>query len=359
MIAILQPFIPHYRKDFFLGLKEKFNLDLFCYNKAKKATNSNFNLIKINEKEIPNLSFGPFLIYNPFVLLSKKYESLVLMWHFGHLSTWFLLLTKPIHKKKIILWGQGISVKRYKLEKTKPSTLLRWMLILADTIWFYTEKEKQQWSNLFPKKNMKALGNTISGIDKIVSYDSKKNKKTLKEQYQIQQQICFIFCARFNNNFRRQDLLLDSIKRLDPYKYGFIIIGEGDSKPDFTNYKNVYDYGAVYDTSKKQDLFTIADLYYQPGWVGLSVVEALGYGKPVITYKRSQEVLQCVEYYYVINNYNGLIFSSVDEFLVGIKDIKTKEIEKMSNNAKDYVRNNLMMSNMINKASISLIKNNE
>jgi len=65
----------------------------------------------------------------------------------------------------------------------------------------------------------------------------------------------------------------------------------------------------------KQNLFAIADLYYQPGWVGLSIVEALGYGKPIITFKRSVDVLQCVEYYYLENTKNSLIFENVTELV--------------------------------------------
>jgi glycosyltransferase involved in cell wall biosynthesis len=279
------------------------------------------------------------------------------MWHFGHITTWFLLVTKFLHKKKITIWGQGISVKRYLKEEKNVSLFLKKMASMADTIWVYTEKEKKQWENIFPNKEIVALNNTISGIEKIVAYKSEKPKKILKTEYKITQPICFIFCARFNNEYRRQDLLLQIIKTLDNQKFGFIIIGDGEAKPDFSSYANVYDYGAVYSDALKQDLFTISDLYIQPGWVGLSVVEALGYGKPVVTFKRSETVLQCVEYNFLIDCYNAFVFSDIDVLVSKIKHIKHKELEVYQSNSKDYVIQNLMMSNMVGKA-LSTIKKN-
>lgn len=71
------------------------------------------------------------------------------MLHFAHLTTWLLLLTKFIHRKKIILWGQGISVKRYLAEERKPDWKLKAQMALADGVWLYMEKELKQWKGIF------------------------------------------------------------------------------------------------------------------------------------------------------------------------------------------------------------------
>lgn len=195
------------------------------------------------------------------------------MLHFAHLGTWILLLTKWLHHKKIILWGQGISVRRYLKEEKKPDWKLKWMIALADGIWFYMDKEKDQWQKYFPDKPMVALCNTLSGVDEMTKYQPDLTKDELKAKYGVKQDVIFIFCARFTAD-RRVDLLLETIKRLDDEKYGFVIIGSGKCKPDFSSYGNVYDFGAVYDTAVKRELFALADIYFQPGWVGLSIVEA-------------------------------------------------------------------------------------
>jgi glycosyltransferase involved in cell wall biosynthesis len=146
------------------------------------------------------------------------------------------------------------------------------------------------------------------------------------------------------------DLLEKLIRHLDNKKFGFVIIGDGPSKPDFSIYTNVYDFGAVYDRSLKNELFTVADLYFQPGWVGLSIVEAMAYGKPILTYSRSEEILQCVEYSYIKNGQNGLLFSSYENSVSVIQNLSPTETLKMGERARMFVRENLMMSMMISNA---------
>lgn len=356
----LQPFVPHYREEFFdlLGkiLSEEgihgqsMEQEIFTYEKTKDVKSASFNLGHIACQHIPSkLIKGKLLFYNPFSLLGRNHQVLVLMLHFAHVGTWLLLLTKCLHHRKIILWGQGISVRRYLKEEKKPDWKLKWMIALADGIWFYMDKEKEQWQKLFPKKPMVALHNTLTGVDGMVEYQSSMSVSDLKKKYGITQEVVFIFCARFTAD-RRVDLLLETIKRLDARKYGFVIIGAGASKPDFSRYHHVYDFGAVYDTAVKRELFALADVYYQPGWVGLSIVEAMAYGKPIFTFERSLETLQCVEYSYICNGENGMIFHDIEDCISKIDSLSKDEMKRMGENARKYVRENLTIEQMVENA---------
>ena len=271
------------------------------------------------------------------------------MLHFAHITTWLLLLTKFIHRKRIILYGQGISVKRYLKEEQKVDWKLKGMIALADSVWLYMPKEEQQWKEIFPQKTIVALNNTVTGMKEIVSYIPAMTKIELKEKYAIKEERILIFCARFTSPYRRVDLLLQTIEKLDRERFGFIIIGDGVNKPDFTKYTNVHDFGAVYDVEVKRELFAIADIYYQPGWVGLSIVEAMGYGLPVFTFIRSAETLQCVEYSYIEDGMNGRIFETVDECVEVINESKDEEIAEMGEKAKALAKT-LLVENMVNRA---------
>jgi glycosyltransferase involved in cell wall biosynthesis len=354
MIAFLQPHIPNYRQAFFEGINTKMDTDIYCYQNPEKVKNSEFVNSNIPNRSILAAENGGFLAYNPFSLLKNKYEVLVLMLHIGHLTTWLLLLTKFIHKKKIILWGHGISIKRYEKEERNPSIFLKWMIQLCDGVCLYTQKEVEIWETIFPTKKIIAINNTISGIEDIVE-TKLSEKRQIKNNYNIEQSTILIFCARFNSAHRRIDVLLETIKNLDSCKFGFIIIGQGNLKPDFSKYSNVYDFGAVYDRELKNKLFGIADIYFQPGWVGLSVVEAMAYGKPVFTFKRSKEVLQCVEYHYIRHNLNGFVFDSFTSFLETVNTISDEELNTLGTNAKNYAHEVLNMDNMIQSA-VDLIK---
>lgn len=356
-VAFLQPEVPHYRKEFFGILKNSLNeMDIFVYNSIEKTKKQGFHIEGTGEKYITNINLRGALAYNPFRLLNRKYDMLILMLQFSHLTTWLLLLTKKIHKKKIILWGQGISVKRYLREEQKPDWKLKMMIALSDGVMFYTEKEADIWRKIFPDKKMVALNNTLTGTKEMTEYVSRKPKTELKKEYGIKESVILIFCARFESNYRRIDLLLETIQRLDKSRFGFIIIGAGKNKPDFSSYANVYDFGAVYDTEKKQDLFSIADIYFQPGWVGLSIVEAMAYGKPVFTFKRSEETKQCVEYAYLQENTNARILQDIDDCICKIGEITDEEVRNMGYRARQYVKSTLT-SEMMAKAAISIIEN--
>ena len=361
-VAILQPEIPHYRTEFFNLLCERVEgLDLFTYNSEKSMKRSGFCIdanLNANQRHIGNWNVHGVLMYNPMPFCLKNDDTLVLMLHFAHVTTWLLLLTKWLHRKKIILWGQGISVKRYLKESKKPDWKLRWMMALADGAWIYEEPEAKQWQAIFPHKPIVALNNTLSGVEEMIKNGNVnlnlnhngKGSQEIKEKWGIMQEVVFIFCARFENNYRRTDLLVEAIERLDAEKYGFIIIGEGRNKPDFTKYKNVHDFGAVYDTSVKRELFAVADIYFQPGWVGLSIVEAMAYGKPVFTFRRSEETLQCVEYCYIEEGRNGLIFDDMEDCLKQIEGLTKERIRRMGEASRLLVQNKLTPKQMVENA---------
>lgn len=355
-VAIIQPEVPHYRTEFFDCLNQKLGVsDIYIYNSLDNTKLSGFEVNKDGFIYMWNKKIKNLLIYNPLVFFNKKYDTLVLMLHFGHITTWFLLLTKWLHGKKIILWGQGISVKRYLAEEKKPDWKLKLMIFLADGIWLYMKKEERQWRLIFPNKPIIALQNTLTGVNEMVNYTPTVLKHQLKEKYKIKEKTVLIFCARFESNYRRTDLLVETIQKLDNKKFGFIIIGKGKNKPDLSHYSNVYDFGAVFDTFVKRELFTIADMYFQPGWVGLSIVEAMAYGKPICTFKRSEDILQCVEYSYIeplggSDNPNGLIFENIEDCLKTFNIIKDNDIELMGKNARKLVRDNLTVENMVSKA---------
>lgn len=349
MIAILQPLIPHYREDFFEGLQKEVSCDIYCYEKREKSKSDNFKHAHTSVKGIAAIEPKKFLLYNPFTLLKRRYSTLVLMLNKGHISTWFLLFTSFLHRKKIILWGHGISVRRYAREEKKLPFTLRWMIKMADGVWFYTDKEQQLWKRHIPSLRSVALNNTISEVDKIVR-QPEPDKKGIRSKHGMMQQVFFIFCARFNDPARRTDLLLQAIQKMDATRFGFIIIGDGKLKPDFKPYNNVYDFGEVYDRTMKDELFAAADIYFQPAWIGLSVVEAMAYGLPVFALKRSEIISQGVEYGYIENNVNGMLFSDIRSFTDKAGALTHEQIQVLGRNAKTFAETKLSMDNMVNSA---------
>jgi len=348
-IAIIQPLVPHYREAFLKKLSGKETIDIFVYLDDSSLDKGNFHAGDMLVKKLRSFCLGKVWIYSVFPLLFGRYKVIVLCGEMKLLSNWIILFFARFIGKEVILWGHGINARFYDHHVKRMPFLRKLMYRLADGAWFYTENERKIWQNIVPDLKSIALNNTID-VEPILNCNLTNRKDELKSKYSIQQEINFIFCARFNNANRRADLLVKLIETLDANKYGFIIIGGGKPKPDFSKYVNVYDLGAVYDKQTKDELFSIADIYFQPGALGLSVVEAMAYGKPVFTLKRSDEISHGVEYGYIQNDYNGIIVQCLGELCGYIEGMEMYQIEKLGQNARDYVRKNLTMENMVANA---------
>lgn len=352
-IGILYPRISHYREEFFQSLMQKYEVDFFVYESKEESTNNNFKNSEIHTHQLTTFTvFNKLKIVNILPFFKKKYDVLILIGEVRSVSIWILLLLMKIVRTKTILWGHGISIHSYLQESKKLNPMRVLFRRLADHNWLYTKNEVDIWKNYIDEKNLTSLNNTIY-TEEILNRPL-LNKSELKKKYHITTEVNFIFSARFTNN-RRVDLLIELINKLDENKYGFIIIGDGEFKPDFESYENVYDFGTVYDRKFKNELFTIADLYFQPAWIGLSCTEALAYGKMVLTFKRSPDVKQCVEYAY-LNHENSYIAKNIDVLISFIQSLDQKSIEQYSRNAREYAKNNLTMERMVYNALDSLSK---
>ncbi len=360
--AILQPHVPHYRTAFFRGVDARMAAEggggstVYCYSKQNRVAGAGFRTDMDEARQLAAWEWHGIVWYNPFPLL-RGHDTLVLMLHFAHLTTWLLLLTRWLHRRKIVLWGQGISVKRYLREAQKPDWKLRCMMRLANGAWIYMPREAEQWQGVFPRMPIVALKNTVSGVEAMADYRPAESRGELRRRYGIAPDArVLLFCARFENAYRRTDLLEAAIRRLQGAGFEFVIIGGGRLKPDFSPYGHVHDFGAVYDDNAKRDLFSLADAYFQPGWVGLSIVEAMAYGLPVLTFRRSESVKQCVEYGYIREGENGLLFDDMDHCIETLKNTPSETLHRMGANARQLVAEELTIDQMTERACSVLHK---
>lgn len=357
MLAILQPLIPHYREEFFVELSRHEPVDLYVTNHKVENANDFFLESSLPIKKIYSKKIGRILFYNPLPLLSSKYDTIVLMGSVSNIMTWVVLFFNLFRKTTTILWGHGISISQYDLEIKKQPLIRKIFYSLCDFAWFYTESEQKSWQQQLPSLKSVSLNNTISGVDDILALKLKDEygKESLRQKYKINTKINFIFCARFSSKRRRVDLILEFLDKVDSDEFGLIVIGDGKYKPDFSGYENVYDFGSLYDIEKKRDLFSIADLYFQPAHLGLPAVEALAYGLPVCTLERSREIVQGVEFTLVKVCKQSIIANSVDELIEKItKEVRNLQIHRLL--VKKFAKDNISMKVMVSRALSSLKK---
>lgn len=353
-VAILQPFIPHYRREFLSGLEARFDCTVYCYMTDAEVKKDGFSQSSAPFVRLRRFRLGGLVFFSLLPFLLRRYDVTVLPGAIRQPCVWALLLLLRLRGCKIILWGHGVSIPRYLDEEKKIPAIRRRWYSLADAAWFYTAKELALWRRDCPNLDAVALGNTISGIRRILELPLPPPLEKLKAECRIGTPFNFIFCARFSGSHRHPELLEELIKAADPARYGFIIIGDGPDKPDFSKYKHVYDFGAVYDAELKDSLFAIADVYFQPAWLGLSCIEAMAYGKAILSLERTRRIHQCVEFFYVQDAGCGVLAGSVEEGFRRIEAMSPGEIGELGGRAKDYVRRNLTMEQMVGRAADSI-----
>jgi len=352
-IGILYPRISHYREEFFESLMKNHDVSIFLYESAEKSKKENYKNSYISANYLNTYEvFKKIRLVNILPILKNNYDVVILIGEMRSISVWILLIFYRLTKTKSILWGHGISIHSY-LKESKKLNLLRVVFhSLSNHTWLYTKNEMAIWVKYIKPKRLTVLNNTIN-IEEILMNKEVYDINLIKKKYGIKTEVNLIFSARFTNPCRRIDLLLDLVKSIDSSKYGFIIIGDGPLKPNFKEFNNVYDFGAVYDREVKNKLFNIADFYFQPAWLGLSVNEALAYGKMILTFERSKSIKQCVEFSY-LNNKNSFVAKDLPELIYFIENIDTEKIKECSLSARDYATQNLQMSHMTENALNSL-----
>jgi len=342
-VLIVQPLIPHYRESFFDGLAEQYEL-LVLYSRDDKSFKICNKKYARKVKSLLSHKIEYFHILND--LIKFKPDVVITYGEVKQLTNTLLFLLKKILKFKLLIWSTGFKSKQLSIiDKIRLFQMKR-----SDGVIFYTKKCKSDAQMLKIHKST-YLNNTLE-IDKIhkLQINCKKDKKELKKEYCINTSINGIFISRFTPE-KAPNLLLEimiKIHNKNP-NIGFVIIGDGDYKPDFTAYDFIYDFGRVYGDVKKAELFKLADFAIMPRWVGLSVVEVFANQLPMFTLTSNlKNIEHSVEINYVKNNYNGYIANSENELINTIANMPLTEFERMGINASNYVQNNLAMDKMVN-----------
>jgi glycosyltransferase involved in cell wall biosynthesis len=349
-VAVIQPCIPHYRAPFFAGLRHYCDCNVFCLNSPEKSREAGFSVAASTPgRRIGYRCLWRFAFFNPLPLLNRKYKIWVLMASPWQMSNYLLMALAPLLGRRTILWGQGIDVSHYlDYERAMPA-IWRWMYRCCSGAWFYTSKEQALWARLLPGMASVALGNTLASPESVPVRLSKSKSADLREKYGVTTPFNFLFCARIDVR-RRMDLLLKAIEYFDPARFGFLIIGDGADKPDFSRYSNVHAFGAVYDPEMKDELFSLADVYFQPAWLGLSVVEALQHALPVLTFSRAEDRLQGVEFHYIAAADCGRVAEDFSELKRIMAETSLEEWRLMGERGARYIREELSMVQMVERS---------
>ena len=75
----------------------------------------------------------------------------------------------------------------------------------------------------------------------------------------------------------------------------------------------------------------------------------MAYGLPILTLRKSEEILQSVEYGYINSGSNGFIGQDLVEIRKFITETSDEKIKEIGDYARTYVLENLLMDSMVER----------
>ena len=328
-------FIPHHSPGFggpFTVLSELANylykngIDIRVYFNQNKFTNFNLNLNEIVKSR--NL-FHLLGIWNPLIIK--------------------LFLLVKLNKKKIIISTLG-ALEPWALEQKKIKKKIAWFLyqkkILdnCDCIHATSSDEKKHLLELGIKAPIKIISHGV--IIKTTKFIKKKNKIKKEALFfsRIHEKKGILELLNSWSIIRPSDWILKIYGPVSDLNY-MKKIKEKISKLSLDN--SVFIFDPVFEYNQKEKVFLNSDCFLLPSKsenFGMSIVEALSYGLPVLTTEETP--------WKILNKINAgkIIKFSQENLTLSLKEItsmKDEELVKMGERGKEFLMKNYDMSNII------------
>lgn len=280
------------------------------------------------------------------------------------LSYWILILLAKFKGRKVASWSHGL----YGREKGVRKLIKTWYYKICNLNYVYNDRAIELMVQSGIKKDsIIAVGNSLD------TYHNWEIRKTLTKST--------IFCEHFKNNYpvlifvgrvtaeKRLDMILDAMSILEGkgIKTNLIVIGKDidcinlDKRAEEVGLKkNLWLYGPCYDENILGNFFYNASLCVSPGNVGLTAINSMTFGCPVITHNNLS--YQGPEYAAIKPGITGDFFNQgcVEDLSSIIKFWTSKEATKRRNEIRqacyNEVDNHWTIYNETNKFKNSLEK---
>lgn len=320
-VQIVQPLIPEYRVPFFNGLsrQNQCHIQVHASNtfpgvqSLRSAPNHN-PAVHLDHPFIG--FFGHRILWQKGLRLDERLQPgdvLVICGNARFVSNYPLLWQAKKRKIATVWWGIGAMPGQNPFNYFIRTRIMRW----TDAVLLYTEREKAEFLRMgFPPERLFAINNAIDQEPiraAIKEWPSALIRKFQQEQGLEDKQV-LLFCGRLTAK-ARVDLAIEALALLRRNNINciLVIIGDGEERQKLemlAERLQVTDsirwLGALYDQTQMAPWFLSAKLFVYPGYIGLSIMHAMGYGLPVITHHNMAN--QSPEVAALLDGENGVLF---------------------------------------------------
>ena len=303
-VQMIQPIVPHYRVPFFAGIARRSDVALSL------STSSRIRALPPTET-VPGLEvdshheyvelLGGALVWQRGLAVAPGLGPgavLVISGNPRFLSNYPLMRAAKRRGLGVVWWGHAWSATSNPLWTRVRLRLMR----VADVVLLYTDSEREELLKYrFDPHRVFALNNALDD-ERVASLIVRWRADQL-DRFQYEQHVngrrVLLFCGRLRQSPSTDlDVGLRALAQLvaKDHRYLLVVVGDGI---DATRLKtlaaelevtsHIRWLGAVYEEEELAPWFLTAVCFVYPGTVGLSLIQALGYGMPVVTHNNRQQ----------------------------------------------------------------------
>jgi glycosyltransferase involved in cell wall biosynthesis len=298
-LQIVQPVVPHYRLPFFDGVAANGDFRLRLLASPHIAGNPDSVAVPMGYADTgrPCLELaGGRLLWQRGLELDPRLgcgDVLVLEGNPRFASNLPLLVAARRRGVAVIWWGHGWSATSRPWRARLRRTLMR----LADVVVLYTEDERRQLIDQgFAPERVFALNNALdqSAIRLAAGAWTTAALADFRRLHGLDDCRLLLFCGRLRLDPPTDlDVALQALARLNAAgaQYRFAVIGDGPDSARLAAQAAtlgvdgfVHWVGPLYEQAQLAPWFLAAQCFVYPGPIGLGLLQAFGYGLPVITH---------------------------------------------------------------------------
>lgn len=342
--------------DIISGLKDQYEQKVICFNNEKDTIKDSYDGIEINRIGF-SIKIASQAIstryYFELKKIIKKFNPNIIYVHMPNPLITIYLLLLFLNKKKIILhWHSDIIDQKFIKKIYNP---FQNIILKKANLIFVTSEEYKNYSEDLKNycHKIKVLPNVVNTEKFTLSKKNIINIEKIKKKYQNKK---ILFFLGRHVPYKGLEYLIEASKYIDDSAI-ILIAGEGPLTPKLKemsrNNKNIEFLGKLTDDEVKEYL-NISYLFVFPSITkneafGIALAEALYCGVPAVVFKIKGSGVNWVnkDGYtgYMAENKNIKEYAEKVNYLIKNESVRNK----MSENAKQWIRDNFMKDSMIKK----------
>lgn len=303
-LFIFQRLLPPYRVPYFRLLYREVGSIIFA-SKAPSGSHlpSITDSVDFAVEELPRwqyLSKETAIVQNVFPVLSRLRGSVVVS-EFAVLygTMWLLLLFRRFLGYRLIFWTHGIENSSiYKPFVGVKGSLTRLLYSLSDGLIVYSEDRKDIIRKYVPKVPIRVAPNVSGAEERLVLFSmlSERGRDAIRLEMGLDCGVFHVVMVGRLIEDKRVDLLVETVdiiaRRGSLGRFCFHVVGDGPLSSLVDELVQRYEgavrrYGAVWDIRELSRVLYVCDVLFNPGTIGLSVVDAFCFGLPVVAAVRT------------------------------------------------------------------------